>query len=76
MNKLHAGVSGDHLGQEKTMARLRERFYWPGQWNDVTNWCRTCQKCATRKTSAPKARAPLGTISAGYPMQVIAVDIL
>ena len=76
LQELHAGISGAHLGEEKTMSRLRERFYWPGQWKDVNNWCRTCSTCATRKTPTPKARAPLGTIRAGYPMQVMAVDIL
>ena len=76
LNEVHAGVSGAHLGQEKTMARLKERFYWPGQWNDVSNWCRTCPNCATRKTPSPRGKAPLGTIVAGYPMQIIAVDIL
>ena len=63
-------------GEEKTMSRLRERFYWPGQWNDVRDWCRTCATCAARKTAAPKQRAPLQTIPAGYPLQVVAMDIL
>jgi len=66
---------GDHLGEDKTMAWLRERFYWPGQWTDVKNFCRACTS-ATRKTAAPKRRAPLGTIRASYPMHIIAVDIL
>ena len=30
----------------------------------------------TRKTPVPKRCAPLGTVSAGYPMQIIVVDIL
>ena len=78
LQELHAGVSGTptHLGQEKTMAQLREHFYWSGQWRDVSNWCRTCSTCATRKTLVPKLRAPLGNIQAGYPMQILAVDIL
>ena len=58
------------------MARLCERFYWPGQWRDVSNWCRTCSTCATRKTLVPKSRAALGNIQTGYPMQILAVDIL
>jgi hypothetical protein len=33
--ELHAGVGSGHLGMDKTLARLRERFYWPGQFNDV-----------------------------------------
>ena len=55
--------------------QLKERFYWPRMSEDVKNWCQTCATCATRKSPAPKARAPLQTIQTGYPMQVIAVDI-
>ena len=76
LTELHSGVVGGHLGEEKTMARLRERFYWPGQWNDVKNFCRACTSCATRKTPAPRRRAPLGTIQASYPVQIVAVDIM
>ena len=76
LEELHAGVVGGHIGEEKTMAHLRERFYWPGQWNDVQNWCNTCSTCAIRKTPGPKRRAPLGTIRAGYPMQIVAVDVM
>ena len=76
LQELHSGLVGGHLGEDKTMARLRERFYWPGQWADVRDFCRACTICATRKTPVPRRRAPLGTIKAGYPMQIIAVDIL
>ena len=76
LQELHAGVSGAHLGEGKITERLRERFYWPGQWKDVQSWCRTCPTSATRKMPAPKGQAPLGTIRAGYPMQIVAVDIL
>lgn len=76
LDHLHGGIGGGHLGEEKTRAKLQERFYWPGQFLDVRNWCQSCSACTTRKTPAPKRRAPLGTIAAGYPMQIVAVDIL
>ena len=76
LQELHSGLVDGHLGEDKTMARLRERFYWPGQWADVRDFCRACTICATRKTPVPRRRAPLGTIKAGYPMQIIAVNIL
>ena len=76
MEELHAGVVGGHLGEEKTIHQLKRRFYWPGYSQDVRNWCRTCANCATRKTQAPKQKAPMQTIKSGYPMQVIAVDIM
>jgi len=74
--ELYSGVVEGPLKEDKMMARLRERFYWPGQWTDVKNFCRECNNCATRKTAAPRRRAPLGTIKASYPMQIIAVDFL
>ena len=45
----HEGTSGGHLGQEKTLNKLKEWFYWPGHYTDVQNWCQTCSQCATRK---------------------------
>eukprot|EP00731_Ephydatia_muelleri_P035738 Em0153g13a len=74
--ELHEGVTGGHLGQEKTLMKLKERFYWPGHWNDVQNWCNTCAACISRKTPAPKQRASLQSILVGQPMQLVAVDIL
>ena len=47
---LHEGARGGHLGADKTFARLKERFYWPGHFNDVHDWCRNCGTCASRKS--------------------------
>ena len=76
LQELHAGVLSGHLGQEKTSERLRKRFYWPGYAQDVQLWCQTCGTCASRKTTSPRNHAPLQTITAGYPMEVVAVDIV
>jgi len=76
LQELHAGVVGGHLGHDKTLSRLKERFYWPGHWNDVQNWCRTCATCASRKTPSPKMHAKLQPVKAGYPMQLVATDIV
>ena len=57
------------------LRQLKERFYWPGMYEDVKNWCQTCPTCVTKKSPVPKGRAPMQTFRAGYPMQVIAVDI-
>ena len=70
LQELHAGVLS---GQEKTSERLRKRFYWPGYEQDFQLWCQTCGTCAS---TSPRNRAPLQTITAGYPMEVVAVDIV
>ena len=61
---------------DKTLAQLRERFYWPGYYSDTQEWCRNCAQCASCKSLAPKARAPLTSIKTGYPLQLVAMDIL
>ena len=76
LQELHAGVLGGHLGEDKTLLKIRERFYWPGLQRSVRDWCRTCEPCVTRKTAPKRNHAPLQTIRAGYPMQVVAVDIM
>ena len=42
----------------------------------LSDQCKSCIKCATRKTTVPKARAGLQTIPAGYPMQIVCADIM
>ena len=76
LSELHEGRVGGHFGDDKTLARLKERFYWPGYFNDVQDWCKNCGTCATRKTPSPKARSPLTSIVAGYPLQLVAMDIV
>ena len=76
LEELHAGPVGGHLGQEKTLSKLKMRFYWPGHFNDVKMWCDTCPTCTTRKTPVPKNRGALVNISVGSPMQLVEMDIL
>ena len=54
LRDLNEGAVGGHLEEEKTRERLKERFYWPGHWGDVRDWCRTCAVCAQTKTPTPK----------------------
>ena len=76
LSDLHEGALGGHLGSDKTLGRLKERFYWPGHYNDVREWCRNCAVCASRKSPTAKPRAPLEPIIVSYPLQLVAVDIL
>eukprot|EP00731_Ephydatia_muelleri_P020755 Em0013g482a len=73
---LHEGAVGGHLGEEKVLSRLKERFYWPGCAEAARNWCKSCLTCATRKMTVPKRKAYLQSIQSGYPMQLVIIDIL
>ncbi len=36
-----------HEGAEKTTNRIMQSYYWPGIWNDVRMWVKSCHKCQT-----------------------------
>jgi len=67
---------GGHLGADKILGRLCERFYWPGYYIDITDWCQNCAVRASHKTPAPKARAPLQPIVTGHSLELVATDIV
>ena len=66
----------EHMGVEKTLARLEERAWWPGYTTDVMDWVRCCEVCARRKGPAVNPRAPLMSVPIGSPMEMLAMDIL
>ena len=42
----------------------------------MTDWCKRCVVCSRRKGPAPKNQAALQPIKVGYPLQIVATDIL
>ena len=76
LRSLHEGATSAHLGVEKMLELLKERFYWPECTESVKDYCATCVTCCKRKSAAPKRRAGLQTIQAGYPLQIVCVDIM
>lgn len=65
-----------HLGEDKTLSRLWERFYWPGFHVDLKLWCQSCEDWTRWKMPTPKHRAPPQNVQVGSPMQVVTVNIL
>ncbi|KAJ8984477.1 hypothetical protein NQ317_006137 [Molorchus minor] len=54
LREIHGGASGGHLGVTRTLAKLRERFYWVNATKDVKEWCRKCVECAA--SNGPQRR--------------------
>ena len=40
-----------HLGQDRVLDLLRDRFYWPGMHVDVVSYINSCPRCLRRKPS-------------------------
>lgn len=51
------------------------KIYWSGHHNDVRDWCQNCGTWVSCKSPAPKAKAALPNVVAGYPMQLVAVAL-
>ncbi|KRY36494.1 Uncharacterized protein T01_4900 [Trichinella spiralis] len=69
LDLIHNHPTGGHLGVAKSLEKIRQRFYWPQQREDVEDWCRLCDACASRKAPQAKARAPMQIQPVGYPFQ-------
>ena len=71
----HASLIGGHLGRNRTLARLSQRFYWSGMADDVGDWLCNCTTCMKRKSPAGRHH-PLGNMPTGHHWDRIAMDIL
>ena len=76
MYAMHNAVTSAHLGFKKTYEKIRRRFFWHNQKQDVSNWIRKCTKCGARKRPRHTPKAPLSDIRVGAPMDRLDTDIL
>ena len=76
MQHLHNNRTAGHLGREKTLSKIRSRFYWPGLTSDVTRWCQTCNLCARAKPGPGMGKSPMKHCTVYGPMECIAIDIM
>ena len=74
--QLHSTPTAGHLGVNKTSDRIRQRFYWPHCLQDVKDWCKNCDLCASRRGPPRKQRAPMHQYNVGAPAERIALDVL
>ena len=75
--QLHdAPTSGGHFAVEKTLARIRHRFWWPFMRSNVKRHIATCDRCAARSTAGKNRRAELQSTQVFNSYKVIAADIL
>ena len=75
-HEIHTMETAGHLGVNKTLERVKERFYWPGCTKDVKDWCRECDLCASRERPTHTPQVPLRTYNVGTPLERVALDIL
>ena len=73
LQEMHGGMTGGHLGEDRTFKKLQEWFYRPGRILSKLKWSGTC---TARKRPTQKHRRSLQNVRCGYPMQMVAADIV
>ncbi|MES9902836.1 MAG: reverse transcriptase domain-containing protein [Sedimenticola sp.] len=76
LENLHSCPTGGHMGFEKTVDKIRQKYYWYGMLSQVKKWCKSCKDCAQSKSAPRKQRAPLVQDQATRPFERIAMDIV
>ncbi|XP_058810502.1 uncharacterized protein LOC131675510 [Phymastichus coffea] len=57
LEEAHDSPSSGYFGVNKTLQKVRKRFYWASYKKDIENWCRSCSKCITRKGPSDKCHS-------------------
>lgn len=55
----HDSFGACHQGLQKTIARIKEHFYWPGMFAHIKNLVESCVSCQQRRAHNAKHLAPL-----------------
>ena len=74
--ELHNQPQAGHLGTDKTLEKIRERYYWPGLYSIVADYVKKCRDCAMYKRSYLNTTPPLVPIISSAPMQLIECDVV
>ena len=64
-----------HPGYIRTLAKIREAFYWPSMVKDVSRHLKNCTICKAVK-SAKGRKAPLKPLVVSKPLETISMDVV
>lgn len=65
-----------HLGTERTLGLIRDRFYWPRMQSDVEDFVMHACECLKRKQLSKITRAPLTSITTTNPFERVSINFL
>lgn len=77
LNECHDDPKSAHLGVQKTIDRVLDRYYWPGLSRDVRAYVKVCDTCRKSKTDNIKPPGMMGRFREAHtPWQLISSDLL
>ena len=66
-------VVAGHLGQHKTLQRIKARLYWCEYRQYMENWCRKCDTCASRNGMKKARRTPMQRFLSGCRLERVTI---
>jgi len=72
----HDHATAGHLGIPKTIARITQRYYWPGLFRDVARYVRQCEKCQKFKVSQLKHAGRMLTRQVDEPFGILCANFI
>ena len=65
-----------HLGFNKTLQQVKDRYFWPGIYTETKAYINRCRRCTLRKVPDTQNRAPLENVRTTRPLQLVCIDFL
>ncbi|KAF0709846.1 Transposon Ty3-I Gag-Pol polyprotein, partial [Aphis craccivora] len=78
LKSYHESVFSGHFGVTKTLAKLKQKYYWPTIIQDTIQFIKTCASCQMIKNPTGKGHGLLQPIplTSGKPLQRLTFDYL
>lgn len=76
LREFHDAPAAGHFGVNKTLAKIRQQFFWSSCRQDVEEWCRRCDTCAAKKGPRQRGAGDLRVYNVGAPFERLALDVV
>ena len=71
----HCGITGGHLGEDRTREQLKRRCYFPGWSVFLKSFLKACANCAQYFRGKPPRQGELQPFSVGGPGELVSIDV-
>jgi len=76
LHEVHDAPTAGHMGRDKTLKRVKRRFYWPAMDKDVADYVKSCAVCQANKRGT---QPPIGLLQPlpipDHPWESVSLDL-
>ena len=76
MSSYHDNIMTGHLGQNRTLATICQRFFWKNMEQDIQKYIRACLSCQMTKSVPDEPAGLMQYIEVDYPFDKVGMDLL